>query len=168
MEVDKSRMKDVKGTYITQGLFWEVMHNKKYAQFTLSNEVKEVHGMTLLPIKQLYLDLEDPTEYTFATTYLVDWRHWQRCLENAKLRSIVEEWREELALRLQAKGIKSQIDLAVNGGNAGAAKWLAEQGWNPKEQKRGRPSKKEVERETKRQAFLTAEVQDEYDRLGLN
>lgn len=168
MEVDKSNMKDSKGAYITQALFWEIMHNKKFAVFTLGNEVKEAHGMTLIPIRELYLDMEDLTEYEFAREYFVDWRHWQRCLENSKVLREVNGWREELALKIQAKGIRSQIDLAINGGNAGASKWLAERGWNPQESKRGRPSKKEVERETKRQAFLSQEVEDEYHRLGLN
>lgn len=168
MTIDKSRMKDAKGAYITQALIWELVHNKQYAQFTLENEVKECHGLALQPIRTLYLEMGDLTEYEFATEYFVDWRHWQRCLENKKFLMEVMKWREELALKIQAKGLRSQIDLAVNGGNANASRWLAERGWEPKEGKRGRPSKKEVERETKRQAFLSKEVEDEYSRLGLD
>jgi len=56
------------------------------------------------------------------------------------------------------------IEQAIEG-NYQASKWLADKGWEVDAPKRGRPSKQEVEKETKQQAKVKLAVMNDYKRL---
>lgn len=141
---EKALLKDTMGRYITQGLFLEINYDEKFAIYTLGDEDKEYNGTTYKSLKKLYLQTLDPTEYTFATTYLYNWDHWQKMLGNQNIARHVEEWREELEVKLRSQAVQSIIVGSL--GNFNAAKWVADGSW---EKKRGRPSKAELERERK-------------------
>jgi len=153
--VNKSKFKAEAGQYKTQVIFLEVNYNEEEAVYTLDGEDKTYKGVTYPSLKRLYLEMEDPTEYLFATKYLYDWDHWQRIVNNKMLFRHIEKWREELQLSLKAEGIRSMLDLASEGKSFQAGKYLAECGWE--EGKRGRPSKEEVERAAKREADRISE-----------
>ena len=106
-------------------------------------------------LKMLYLQEEDPTEYTFATKYLLGWKHWQRLCENKLLRKHIDEWREELEIKMRSRAVKEMVRSAAKGGVV-ASKWLADRGWV--QRGAGRPSKAEVASE---KAFM-ARVDEEY------
>lgn len=143
MKIDKTKLVDFQGRPLTQGLFLEFNYNTDFAVFTFNDEDKEYKGNIYPSLKKLFLACEDPTEYVFAKTYLLNWAHWQRMNENKALRKHFDEWREELEIYLRSQGMRSIIDMSED--NYQAAKYLAEKGW----EKRGvgRPSKQEQERE---------------------
>ncbi len=154
MEVDKSLMLDTSGRPITQSLFLEIGYSDM-AIYTLKDEDHVYKGKLYPSIKKLYLKMEDPTEYKFASTYLLGWSHWKRIGENKALRRFIDEWREELELQLRSKAVGAMIESAREG-NYQAAKWLADKGWDVRPA--GRPSKAEVEKERK----IAARIDDEF------
>ena len=143
MKIDKTKLKDSGGRYLTQSLFLEFNYNTDFAVFTFDDEDKQYKGKTYCSLKKLFLEEEDPTEYRFAKKYLLGWAHWQRLNGNEALRKHFDEWREELEVYLRSQGLKAVIDMSED--NYQAAKYLAEKGWD--KNKVGRPSKKDQERE---------------------
>lgn len=161
MKPTREMLTDSAGKPLTQSLFLENGY-KDFAIYTLKDEDMDYKGKTLISIKKRYLEMEDTTEYLFATQYFLGWQHWKRICNNKLMKDTVAEWREELELRLRAKGIKQAIDHAI-GGNFQAAKWLSDRGWDKRGA--GRPSKEEVERETEVARKLNDEFSDDIARL---
>lgn len=146
---------------LTQMLFLEVNYDAR-AVYTLKDVDHVWNGKDYPSMRRLYLEMGDPTEYQFATTYLLGWKHWQRICENKLLRKHVDEWREELEVKLRSEGVHAAL-VQARSGSWQAAKWLVDKGWV--ESKAGRPSKADVERETKMQARIADEFTDDYERL---
>ncbi|MGL4584098.1 MAG: hypothetical protein ACRCVU_14095 [Flavobacterium sp.] len=161
--MDKSKLKS-NGMPLTQGLFLEIEYNKERAVYTLKDEDHELDGVIYPSLKRLYLELEDPSEYTFSNTYLLGWEHWQRICANKRLAKDVEQWRYELELKLRARAIQQIKALATTPKGFQAAKWLADKGWDVKPT--GRPSKSDIERETKIAADLAADWTTDYSRIN--
>lgn len=165
MKLDKSKMKDEKGRYLVQGLFLEDRYNPDMSMFTFDGEDKVYKGKTFYSLKRLYLDMADPVEYRFATTYLYDWPHWERLCKNALVGRHIEAWRRELQLMLAAEGVQNMLELAANGSSFQAAKYLAENGWV--KEKRGRPSKEEIEGHLKAAKKEVEEFNEDFELLKL-
>lgn len=163
MEIDKSRFKDEKGRYIVQGLFLEDKYNTDLAVFTFDGEDKVYKGRTYPSLKRLYLEFADPKEYAFANQYLYDWPHWKRLVNNKIVGKHIEDWREELELKLVSEGVGVMIDLATEKDSYQAAKWLADRGWD--KSTKGRPSNAQVEAELKKRADDAQEYQDDFKLL---
>lgn len=154
--VTRERMLDSMGRPLTQTLFLETAYSSE-AIYTLKEVDHLYEGKVYPSIKRLYLEMEDPTEYEFATTYFLGWKHWARICANKLLLKHIEEWREELELKLRSRAIKQAMQAAAtSGGNFQAAKWLADRGWANKGA--GRPHKDEVERE----ARIREKIDDEF------
>tara|TARA_R110000824_G_scaffold344886_1_gene531533 strand:+ start:775 stop:1263 length:489 start_codon:yes stop_codon:yes gene_type:complete len=141
--MDKSRLRDDRGRPLTQALFLEMGYTD-YSVFTLKEEDYEYKGKTYPSLKKLFVEFEDPTEYQFATTYLLGWQQWKKIVANQGLAKHINEWREELELRLVSQGIKDMIDQSADGGSFQASKYLADKGWDKRAA--GRPSKKEQQK----------------------
>jgi len=163
MQIDKSRLKDDMGRPLTQSLFLEIGYHVDRALYTLKDEDHEFKGHTFRSLKKLYLEMEDPTEYEFANTYLLGWQHWKRLKANKALANHFAEWEEELELRLRAQGIRAAIDQAAEDKGFQAAKWLADKGW--KKNAVGRPSKHDKIREERMQERLEEEFKGDVVRL---
>jgi hypothetical protein len=159
--IDKSKMTDVMGKLLTQSLFLELGYNAS-AIYTLKDSDYVYGGKTFPSIKRLYLESEDPTEYEFATQHLCGWKHWQRLCANKVIRAHIDEWREELEIKLRSRAIRQAIKQAEEG-TFQAAKWVADRGWATRAA--GRPTNAEVERETKIQARIADEYQEDVVRL---
>jgi len=157
----KDKMIDSMGKFLTQSLFLEIGYSD-FAIYTLKDGDHEHNGKYYYSLKRLYLETEDPTEYEFANKYLCNWRHWQRLCENKVLRKYIDEWREELEVRLRSKGVRAAM-LEANSGNFQAAKWVADRGWSTRGA--GRPSKAEIEREKRIQAGIADEYEADVIRL---
>lgn len=160
MKIDKSKFKDSMGRPLTQSLFLEPNYNE-FAYYTLSGEDKTYQGKVYPSLKRLYLECMDPTEYEFATTYLIDWPHWKRLCSNAIIMRHIEEWREELDLKIRSESVRMMQDLSED--NAQAAKWLAERGWDKKGA--GRPKKEQQISERYQQDLLEKEYSADVARL---
>jgi hypothetical protein len=140
---EKSKMVDSVGRYLTQSLFLELGYNED-AIYTLKDNDHFHNGRLYISAKRLYLSMEDPTEYQFANVYFCGWKHWLKMTENKAIRRNIDEWREELELKLRAKGVKAMIQQAHTG-SFQASKWLTDRGWEKRGA--GRPSKDEVDAE---------------------
>lgn len=161
--VDKSKLLDTMGRPLTQGLFLEIGYDTKYAIFTLNDDDKMYEGVKFPSLKKMFLSCEDPTEYEFATKYLLGWRHWLRMNENVVLRKEFDVWREEFEVKMRSDAIRSIVDMTAEGSNFQAAKWLADRGWDKRGA--GRPSKAESEREKRINSKLGHEFGNDIDRM---
>lgn len=142
--IDKSKMIDPMGRPLTQSLFLEIGYSE-YAVYTLKEFDHEYKGKLYPSLKKLYLKEEDPTEYAFAEKHLLGWQHWRRLCENKVIAKHIDEWREELELKIRSQAIRDMQNLcASESGNFSAAKFLADRGWEKRSA--GRPSKAEKER----------------------
>lgn len=146
-------MLDSMGKFRTQSLFLELGYGAD-ALFTLKDQDHEHEGTMYKSLKRLYLEFEDPTEYEFANTILLGWKHWQRMCENKVIRKHIDEWREELEVKLRSQAIRDAIQEAKKG-HFQAAKWVADRGWSTRGA--GRPSKADIEHEKKVQARIDNE-----------
>lgn len=160
-KIDKSKFKDVMGRYLTQSLFLEPQLDQKFATFTLQGEDREYRGTIYPSLKKLYLNMSDPIEYEFATTYLYDWDHWQKMQGNANLLYHIEGWRQELELKLASEGFRAILDQSED--NYQASKWLAERGWSKRGA--GRPKKEEAQADKRLQDHLDSEFAGDVVRM---
>lgn len=159
----REQMQDAMGKPLTQGLFLEINYGEA-AVYTLKEVDHELNGKHYPSLKRLYLEIADPTEYEFATTCLLGWKHWMRLCDNKALRSHIDEWRDELEIKLRAKAIKYILETSSGPvANFQASKWVADRGWAVRGA--GRPSKADVEREKKIQAGITDEYSADIVRL---
>lgn len=165
MSVDKTLFKDAKGRYITQGLFFEFAQNPEYSVYTLDGEDKDNKGTRavrpLISLKKRYLQMEDPFEYEFATTWLYDWDHWQRICANKVLRRHIDKWREELEIKIRAGGFQQILEKAVEG-DIQAIKYVSDRGWDKRV---GRPSKEAQIKEQRVQERIEDEFEADIVRL---
>lgn len=150
----KEKMIDSMGRPITQSMFLEIGYSDS-ALYTLKDHDFEYNGKCLPSIKRLYIEIADPTEYEFAQACFLGWGHWQRISENKAVKRYIDEWRMELEVKLRSRGVKAAIE-AANTGNFQASKWVADRGWDTRGA--GRPSKADVEKETK----IQSRIADEY------
>ena len=153
------KMLDSKGAPLTQGLFLETSYdNTENVVYTLKPRDHEYKGRVIPSIKRLFLEFEDPTEYFFAYEYFLDWDHWQRIKANKLIAKHMKGWKEELEVRVAASGVRSILDQGLNDEkpNYQAAKYIADRGWEKRGA--GRPSKADVERETR----IAAKISDEF------
>lgn len=150
----RSQMLDTSGRPITQSMFLEIGYSDA-AIYTLKDVDHEYNGKVYPSLKRLYLLEEDPTEYEFAVKYLLGWKHWQRICENKLIRRSINEWREELEIKLRSRAVREMVKSSSNG-KIVASKWLADKGWA--QRGAGRPSKESVDSE---KAFL-ASVAEEF------
>lgn len=170
-ELDKSKFTTATGKYLTKGLFLEIDYNVKFAMFTLRDDDREYKGLKYPSLKKAYLEMQDPTEYEFATECLGSWSHWLQICKSPLLVPHIERWREELELKIRAQGVRAMINEATLGGRgqASAARWLAERGFLPKGAavKVGRPKKDNTEAEIAKDRKLKDELGDDLKRLKL-
>lgn len=159
---DRSKMLDTSGRPITQSLFLEVNYTDS-AIYTLKEDHFEYEGKFLPSLKKIYLEVADPTEYEFATRYLLGWKHWMRICDNKLIRKHIDEWRFELEYKLRSQGVKAAISQATTG-SFQAAKWLADRGWESRGA--GRPTKADVDREKKIQTSISEEYSGDIVRLA--
>jgi len=165
------------GHLLTVSLFYEraVSFKKDLNQalFSLKGRtlVNEVTGKNLIDARSTFVELEDPTGYKWATTYLESYEHFKRFEDATWFQEELTEWREEIETKLKARAINVVTQLLLNedaseGTRLSAAKYLAEQGWE-KKSNRGRPSKKEVAANLKRETRKRSVLTDDAERIGL-
>lgn len=161
--MDKSKMLDSMGRPLTQSLFLELGYSD-YAVYTLKEFDYPYKGRHYPSLKKLYLEEEDPTEYTFAEKHLLGWQHWKRLCENKAIAKHIEEWREELELKIRSQAVRDMINMcASENGNYSAAKFLADRGWDKRAP--GRPSKAEQEKTAKVADRIEAEFLADVKRM---
>lgn len=160
---DKKLLVDKMGRPLTQSLFLEINYDAEVAIYTLKDYDHEYEGKVYPSLKKLFIQMEDLVEYEFANTYLLGWNHWLRICNNKLFKKHVEEWREELELKIRSQAVADIINMTAEEKSFQAAKWLADKGWDKR--RAGRPSKEEVEKEKEVQASLHDEYGADIRRL---
>ena len=162
--------KDKMGRYRTQSLFWE-MRDESMEPIWCMKDYDLVKGDITYPsLKKLYMayDHVPGAEYDFAMEHLGSWDHWIKLCNDTTpaIKDMIQAWRDEIDIRLKAKGIKSIIMHSLDNDPKGlqAAKYLVEKGYA---KRAGRPSKEEVERELKTDARAAKDRQADLERIGL-
>jgi hypothetical protein len=145
LKITRERLTDSVGRPLTQSLFLEISYSEE-AIYTLKDVDYMYNDKVYFSMKRLYLEVSDPTEYEFASKYLLNWKHWQRICENKVLRKHIDEWREELEVKLRSQATY-KIMQEADKGTYQAAKWLADRGWDTRGA--GRPTKLEKEKQSK-------------------
>lgn len=159
--VEREQMLDSAGKPITQSLFLEVGYTDD-AIYTLKEVDYTYNGKLYKSLKLLYMEMADPTEYEFANTYLLGWKHWMRICDNKILRKHIDEWREELEVKLRCEAARHVMSQARSG-SFQAAKWVADKGWGVRGA--GRPSKLEQEKHKRINDLVTEEYQNDVVRM---
>ena len=162
--IDKSKFLDVMGRPLTQSLFLELGYSEN-AVYTLKEYDYPYKGKHYTSLKRLFLLEEDPTEYTFAEKHLLGWQHWKRLCENKAIAKHIEEWREELELKIRSQAVRDMMNMcASESGNYSAAKFLADRGWEKRAA--GRPSKAEKDKHLRIEEKIEEEFAADVKRLA--
>lgn len=97
-----------------------------------------------LSLYRLYIEMADLSEYDFANKYFDGWKHWEMLSAAGWLKPYIEEWRQELEVKIKARAIANVIAISNSDGKdkLSASKYIAERGWEKKTTRRvGRPEK---------------------------
>lgn len=105
-----AKVRDTRGRYLTCALFNETTNcDSPYAaSYTLNEFDKD----GLPSARRIYLELNDPTEYTPAMSLLGSWEHWQHLCGLPWFAPIVNAWRDELRTKLMSEATKKVIELS--------------------------------------------------------
>ena len=122
-------------------------------------------------MSRLYLECNDPTEYTFAVTYLESWDHWQQLCACNWFKVYLTRWREELEVAMKSRALANIMREAkdkMSKNSFAANKFIVEKGWEPKDGQskgRGRPSKDEITAAAYDLAETNKQINDDMARL---
>jgi hypothetical protein len=160
-------LKDTMGRFRTQSLFYETRHPDYSAYFTTKKYDYKGHISMYLK----YMEIGDPTEYQVAQRLLGSWDHWLALLNGKWFAEMVEEWREELRVKLESQRFQEMKDVAENNkGTApgiSATKWLADHYGYKTKPRRGRPSKEEKRLALKRVTEEERDLMEDAKLIGL-
>lgn len=167
MAQNSDKFKNPSGVHYLKALFYEVCveSDKEHVLYTLKNYDHEGYPS----IQRLFLEMDDPTEYSFATKYFDSWQHWKMIRECNWFKPIYNEMVEELHLRIKAKALLKIREAAENSDKdkMQANKYLLEGGYIDKEDKRGRPSKQKIKEEADKIVKDNEFVNDDWGRIKL-
>lgn len=124
-------------------------------------------GMFTIPeLREKYLSCLDPTEYTFANSFLGGWPHWKVLSRSPFLAEALPQWREELAVKIRSNALSKIIETASGSSKDAyqAQKYLADNGFAEKQTK-GRPSKAAVSMAAKEIAHEEKRISDDWSRV---
>ena len=152
-------LRDSIRNYRTMSLFEEYKHPDYASIWTLRPYDYKAKEGVYPSLRKIYMDLKDPTEGRIATEVFTTYELWNRIANSAWFKPYITQWRNELEIRLRAEGLSKLIE--QSGRSTSAAQFLAEGKWK---QKRGRPTKEEVEGERKIQAGIVTEVDELFSR----
>lgn len=158
------------GYQYTLGLFYETtLADKSTVVYTL----KDRDHLGYPSLYRLYMECDDPTEYTFATTHLDNWKHWETLCGCSWFKEYVTRWRKELELRTKAAALARIKVLAASKGKEAfqADKFLVAGSWKdkPASRRAGAPTKEEVRQEANRIATTEKDFSDDLLRIkGMN
>lgn len=115
--------------------------------------------------KKIYLDIDDPLEYSFYSKYFSSLEDWETLCNTSFFKPIILQWRKELEVRLRSKALRALREVALGDTRDSfiANKYLLDN-FSKKETKgRGRPSKQEVLSEATRLASEEDRLKQDYN-----
>lgn len=96
---------------------------------------REVSDKNFIALKEIYLAMEDPTEFYFATLCFYNYAQWETISQLSWARDVVAQWRKELALKLRSQAVHSIYEMTLDSSGTketsklAALKWLADSGY---------------------------------------
>ncbi len=159
------KFKTNNGSYIQKDLFEETSNKPELVLYCLAR----THGK-YPSLFQLYMEMDDLTEYEFAIKYFESYAHWKEISNSTWFSPYIGQWREELELKIKARNLRSLIQKAEQDSNV--AKFLLGKKWvddvtahNPGINLRGRPSKEEIKNHLRLIASNEQKVLDDIERM---
>jgi hypothetical protein len=183
LDLSKLRSRGTEGLRLTKSLFYELCsgdnmdYRRDQAPFTIMDYDR--YDVQRPSFRRLYLEIGDPTEYEQAIQLLGSVEHWKTLIEANWFRPYIDKWRMELAHKIKSETFKDIEELSRTTNSDAvrlqALKMLltkAEDVGTPIEldkdktkDKRGRPSKKEVEGNLKRMSKEEKAMEADYARM---
>lgn len=160
----KNKFKNVNGVLLLKELFFETASNRDNVLYTLKSEDHE--GFPSL--YRLYMEVSDPTEYQFAIQYLDGWKHWKTLSECSWMKPFINEWRDELNVRIRSSALQTAIKKASSSDKDAltAAKYVEDVfGDGKTKNTRGRPSKAEIKANAEQAVSEATRLKEDYSRL---
>lgn len=156
------------GGFRTSSLFRDhptKAHEDEYCMFYINREVSDEY----IALKEIYMQIADPTEYQFAMTVFGSYRHWKQIAKLVWVKPYVEEWREELEIKLKSEAIIGITALADDPEikettKLQSLKWLAQSEYAAKKTE---TQKKKEAKEDRVQMAVVDTVKDDFERLGI-
>lgn len=102
--------KDKMGRWRSMSLFTEHSMDGYPAYFTLADEDKN----GFISLKRKFLEIADPVEYDFAMKIFGSWDAWKAVAKSWQLKPHIEEWREELRIKLESQALMGIKAIAEN------------------------------------------------------
>lgn len=155
------------GKFLTEALFFETNRDRSVTAPVFTLKDREHEGLPSL--KTLYLSYSDPTEYRFSTETLGSFQHWNLLCSLSWFKQHIEEWRAELDAKIKSETVETARAIlasteASEPSRLQAAKFLADHGWETKP-KKGRPSKRDVERAAREATEHAGFLTDDWERI---
>ena len=165
----KIPMKDSQGRFRTTSLFVEFKHPQMKPLYSIKGYDLETKEGVYPSLKKIYLSYNHVpgAEFDFAMDIFGSWEQWTKLCNVSALRGEMQQWRDELDIKIKAKAIKAMMTASLDNDAKGlnAAKYLADKGYA---KKAGRPSKEEIIRQTKIEAGANQELTEDMNRIGLS
>ena len=164
---DRSVLKDVMGRYRTN-IFYE-FNKSAHADYPPLYTMREQDWVGLPSAYRTHMESE--SEYEAAMKLVGSWAHWQKLLkckpfmegsDDSGIWLGLDSWRKEKEIRDKALAY-NQLKISAATGNVTAQKLLFE-GDKPS-QKRGRPSKAEVQKAAAKQAEQSDRIKSDLKRI---
>lgn len=166
-----NKFKNASGVHLLKPIFFEMSRTdeRNFCVYTLKEEDHTFDSVTYPSLKRLYMEMNDPTEYNFATTYLDGWTHWKKLQQCEWFMEHLAGWREELEIRIKSRAVADIMNMSMNTQNEGMRyagnKFLIDGGWKEKTAGAGRPTKDKIKREAERIFQNKSIVDDDLERI---
>ena len=129
-----NKFKDTINRFRTVSLFKETAKSSEFVIFTMEEA------------RVLFVASDDPTGYKFATEHLGGWKHWLELRESNPVNKYIEQWLDELDVKLRSMALGNMLKLSQGDKGYQANKFLVDGGW--KQKTAGRPTKAAIQKET--------------------
>lgn len=167
------QFRNAAGRFFTRDLFLETAPGGSGSLnpvYTLKREDHTLNGKTYYSLYLRYLETNDPTEYKFAKEHLGGWAHWKELSSCNWFQEYLEEWREELEVRIRSEALNRIVKETKTNSRESfqANKYLLDKGWSEKKSDRGRPKNEDIKKRVKEMAEEQYNLNEDAQRLGLS
>lgn len=110
--MDQTKFKNTQGMFFLNALFIEKAQTEETALYSLK-DADVWRGTSCYPsIRRLYQEMNDPTEYSFATKYFQSFEHWNLLCQCPWFKPILQEMRLSLQASLKSLAWGKIIQIA--------------------------------------------------------
>jgi hypothetical protein len=132
--LDKQTLKGAdRGSIRTKSLMADIIYeDSKYEPVYYMRHEKS--DDKYISLKEVYMQIADPTEYQFATLCFYNYQQWGTICLTPWAVNVVAQWREELQIKLRSEAVKEIFTMTIDPevketSRLQALKWLADHGF---------------------------------------